>query len=248
MVKSKEKIDKITNLGPGPKEFPCPLCGSTMVIKLGRGGKFLSCDTYPKCDGARMIDGSEIKDDEPIGLDPQTGEGVYLLNGRFGPYVQLGKTPEKIKGKKAIAPRRASVPKGKSVAEVTIADALHYLILPRALGNHPETGEPVISNIGKFGPYIGHTGDFRSLKGNDTPYEITFERALEILKEPKKTRSGEKLIKEVGIHPKTKKMIKVFESKSGKYLKRGFSRIWIPDKANMDTFSLEDAMALLSAK
>ncbi|QQR65333.1 type I DNA topoisomerase [Candidatus Kaiserbacteria bacterium] len=247
-VLSKEDIEKITNLGPGPKEFPCPLCNKEMVIKLGRGGKFLSCATYPACDGARMIDGSLIKNDEPLGINPETGEEIYLLNGRFGPYVQVGKTPEKVKGKKAIAPKRASLPKGKALAEVTLADALHYLILPRTLGTHPDTEEPIIANTGRFGPYIGHVGDFRSLKNPDTPYEVTFNRALEILKEPKKTRTGEKLLKEVGVHPKTKKMIKVFESKSGRYLTRGFARIWLPDNTNIDTFSLDDAIALLAKK
>jgi DNA topoisomerase-1 len=257
-VDEKEHIEKITNLGAGPKEFPCPLCGSGMVIKLGRGGKFLSCDTYPTCLGARMLDGSDIRDDVPLGTHPETGEEIYVLTGRFGPYVQMGKTPEKIKGKvnakgregtlghkKAIAPKRASLPKGKSVADVTLADAVHYLILPRTLGAHPDTQEPIIANTGQFGPYIGHAGDFRSLKGGDNPYEITYERALEILSEPKKTRAGEKLLKEVGIHPKTKKMIKVFESKSGKYLKKGFGRIWLPDNTDMETFSIEDAMAML---
>jgi len=250
-VESKENIEKITNLGAGPKEFPCPLCGKDMVIKLGRGGKFLSCATYPDCDGARMLDGSLIKDDEPLGTDPETGEEIYLLNGRFGPYVQVGKTPEKVKGKgskKAVAPKRASLPKGKVVSEVTIEDALHYLILPRTLGTHPDTGEPIIANTGRFGPYIGHAGDFRSLKNPDTPYEVTFDRALEILKEPKKTRMGEKLLKEVGVHPKTKKMIKVFESKSGRYLTRGFARIWLPDNTDIEKFTLEDAIALLAQK
>lgn len=249
-VGAKENIDKITNLGEGPKEFPCPVCGHGMVIKLGRGGKFLSCARYPDCDGARMIDGSQIKDDEPLGKHPETGEDIYVLNGRFGPYVQLGKTPEKVKGKKEKlpTPKRASLPKGKSVAEVTLEDAIHYLILPRTLGTHPETGEPVIANTGRFGPYIGHAGDFRSLKGTDNPYDITFERALAILKEPKKTRAGEKLIKEVGLHPKTKKMLKVFESKSGRYMKRGFARIWLPDAVDIDTFGIEDAVSLLSKK
>ncbi|MCF7815547.1 MAG: type I DNA topoisomerase [Candidatus Pacebacteria bacterium] len=247
-VAAKEHIDKITNLGAGPEEFPCPTCGSGMVIKLGRGGKFLSCDTYPVCDGARMIDGSQIKDDEPLGRHPETGEDIFLLNGRFGPYVQLGPTPEKIKGKKSITPKRASVPKEKSVADVTLEDAVHYLILPRELGLHPETQEPIIANTGRFGPYIGHVGDFRSLKGDDTPYIISFERALEILKEPKKMRSGEKLLKEVGLHPKTKKMLKVFESKSGRYMKRGFARIWLPDETDVAKFSVEDALALLTKK
>lgn len=253
-VAAKENIEKITNLGVGPKEFSCPICGSTMVIKLGRGGKFLSCDRYPDCDGARMIDGSQIREDEPLGKHPETGEDIYVLNGRFGPYVQIGKTPEKVKGKgkskgpKPPTPKRASLPAGKKVSDVTLEDAVHYLILPRELGMHPETKEPIIANTGRFGPYIGHAGDFRSLKGKDNPYDITYERALEILKEPKKTRSGEKLLKEVGLHPKTKKMIKVFESKSGRYLKRGFARIWLPDNADVETFSIEDAVALLTKK
>lgn len=245
-VDAKENIEKITNLGQGPKEFPCPLCGSDMVIKLGKSGKFLSCDRFPDCTGARLIDGSDIKDDEPLGVDPNTGEEIYLLNGRFGPYVQVGKTPEKIKGKKAPNPKRASLPKDKKPSEVTLADALHYLILPRTLGEHPETSEPIIANTGRFGPYIGHAGDFRSLKGADNPYDITYERALEILKEPKKTRAGEKLLKEVGLHPRTKKMIRVYESKSGRYMKRGFKRIWLPDNTNIDTFTIEEAVAFMS--
>ncbi len=247
-VDAKENIAKITNLGPGPKEFPCPLCGSDMVIKLGKSGKFLSCARYPDCDGARLIDGSDIKEDEPLGKHPETGEDIYLLSGRFGPYVQIGKTPEKVKGKKAPTPRRASLPKDKKPSEVTLADAVHYLILPRELGTHPETGEPIIANTGRFGPYIGHAGDFRSLKGADTPYEITLERALAILKEPKKMRAGEKLVKEVGLHPRTKKMIKVFESKSGRYLKRGFSRIWLPDSVKLEEFGIDEAVALMSTK
>ncbi len=260
-VDAKENIEKITNLGPGPKGFPCPLCKSNMVIKLGRGGKFLSCDRYPDCDGARALDGSLITADKPLGIHPDTGEEIYVLTGRFGPYVQIGKTPEKVKvkargkrkedgaeQKKAATPKRASLPKGKKPEDVTLADAVHYLILPRELGLHPDTQEPVIANTGRFGPYIGHAGDFRSLKGGDTPYDITFARALEILKEPKKTRSGEKLLKEVGLHPRTKKMIKVFESKSGRYMKRGFARIWLPDNTNLDTFTVEAAAELLSMK
>ena len=247
-VASKENIAKITNLGPGPKEFPCPLCESEMVIKLGRGGKFLSCNRFPDCIGARMLDGSQIKEDEPLGIHPDTGEEIYLLNGRFGPYVQIGKTPEKIKGKKAPTPRRASVPAGKSVGDVSLEDAIQYLILPRTLGAHPETGEPVIANTGRFGPYIGHAGDFRSLKKDDSPYTITFERALAIFAEPKKMRAGEKLLKDVGVNPKTKKMIKIFESKSGRYLKRGFARVWLPDDINVEKFSVDDALSLLGKK
>ena len=242
-VDSKEDIEKISNLGPGPKEFPCPVCGKEMVIKLGKNGKFLSCSTFPDCTGARLIDGTELKEDDPIGNHPETGEPIYVLTGRFGPYVQLGKTPEK--GSKEPKPRRATLPKNRKPEDVTLDEAVKYLLLPRELGEHPKTGEPVIANTGQYGPYIGHAGDFRSLKGDDDPYTITFERAMEILSEPKQLRKGEKLVKEIGIHPKTRKLINVYESKSGKYLRKGFKRINLPDDIDLDKFTIEDAVALL---
>lgn len=247
-VDEKESIEKITNLGPADPKYICPQCSASMVIKLGRGGKFLSCSRFPECTGARAVDGTDMHTDEPLGIHPETGEEIYLLTGRFGPYVQIGKTPEKVKGKKTITPKRASIPKGKDPSDVTLEDAVHYLILPRTLGIHPETQEPVIANIGRFGPYIGHNGDFRSIKLPDTPYTISFERACEMLKEPKKTRAGETLVKDLGLHPKTKKKIAVYESKSGRYLKRGFARIWLPDNTPLETFSIEDAVALLTKK
>ena len=113
----------------------------------------------------------------------------YVMNGRFGPYVQLGsESPKGTKLKDRIKAKKSSVPKDKKLEEVTIADALHYLSLPRELGVHPEPQKMISANIGRFGPYIVHDTDFRSLKTDDV-YHITFERALEILKEPKKIES-----------------------------------------------------------
>jgi len=244
-VDAKEDIEKLTTLGAGPKEFPCPLCGSEMVKKLGKNGTFLSCDRFPDCTGARLIDGSEVRAEDPIGNHPESGEPIFVLNGRFGPYVQLGEMPEKIKGKKQAAPRRTGLPDGVKPADVTLEMAVKLLLLPRDLGTHPKTGEPIVANAGKFGPYIAHAGDFRSLKGADNPYDVTYERALEILNEAKTMRKGEKLLKELGIHPKTRKMINVFESKSGRYLKKGFKRISIPDNVKTDDITLDLAVELL---
>lgn len=244
-VASKENIDKITNLGPGPKQFPCPDCGADMIIKLGRSGTFLSCSRFPDCNGARIIDGSEMKPEAPLGTDPETGLEVFILKGKFGPYAQLGETPEKVKGKKAVAPKRASLPAGVKPEDVTLEEALKYLTLPRELGSHPTTGEPVVANTGQYGPYLAHAGDFRSLKGKDDPYTITYKRAMEIYKEPKQTRKGEKLIKELGIHPTTRKLVNVFESKSGRYLKKGFKRIGIPDNVETEDITIEVAFDLL---
>jgi DNA topoisomerase-1 len=230
-VESKEKLAKATNLGEADAKHVCPKCGGSMIIKLGRGGKFLSCARYPDCDGGLMIDGQEIKGDTPIGNDPTTGLPIFVKVGRFGPYVQLGnaetlaklitdgspipetvptkaeklatekakeaedagvpkKKPRKSKKKAGIKPRMASIPKGKDLGSVTVEDAMVYLSLPRKLGDHPETGKTITASIGRFGPYIVHDGDFRSLKGDDSPYTITLDRALEKLKEVKKVGRG----------------------------------------------------------
>ncbi len=189
-VKSKEKVAKATDLGDAPDKFKCPVCGSGMIVKLGRGGRFLSCSRFPDCNGALTIDGEEIKKDEPIGIDPETGLNVFMKTGRFGPFVQIGEDDKK----KKIKAKKASIPKDKKLEEVTLEDALTYLSLPRVLGKHPDNGEPISANIGRFGPYVVCEKDFRSLKIDD-PYTITFERALEILKEPKKTRGFKKKAK-----------------------------------------------------
>lgn len=244
-VAAKENIPKLTNLGDGPKQFPCPDCGATMVIKLGRSGTFLSCSRYPDCEGSRLIDGSELKADVPIGQHPETGEDIYVLTGKYGPYVQLGATPEKVKGKKAAAPKRASLPAGVKVEDVTLNMAVTYLILPRELGTHPDTGEVIMANTGQYGPYIAHAGDFRSLKGDDSPYTITYERALAILKEPKQGRKGETLLRQIGIHPRTRKLINLYESKSGRYFRKGFKRIGVPDNIKTEDITLEVAVDLL---
>ncbi len=205
-IKSKDKMEKVTNLGDAPVEFKCPTCDSSMIIKLSRSGKFLSCSKYPDCEGALTMEGVEIKKDEPIGIDPETGLSIFLLVGKYGPYVQLG---ERVKGKgskKAVKPKMASVPKDKDLSSVTLEDALKYLTLPRALGKHPDTGEMITANIGRFGPYIVHQKDFRSLKparttdgvqsgGEDDVYTIELPRALEILAQEKKKRGFKKKTK-----------------------------------------------------
>jgi len=190
-VKIIDKMEKATNMGDADPNMKCPKCGEAMIIKLGRGGKFLSCGTYPDCDGALTMEGVEIKKDEPIGIYPENGLPIYILVGKYGPYVQVG---ERAKGKgstKAAKPRMASIPKGKDLASVTLEDALTYLTLPRTLGVHPDTGKEIKANVGMFGPYVVHEKDFRSLKADDV-YKIELPRALEIFAEEKKKRGFKK--------------------------------------------------------
>lgn len=199
-LKEKDKLDKATILEKADPKFICPKCGSGMIVKLGRGGKFLSCDRYPDCEGALTIEGLEIKADEPIGIDPETGLAIYTKVGRFGPYVQLGEMPAKGAKKKLGAssqklvakPKMASIPKTVDPTTVTLEMALKYLSIPRTLGTHPTTGLDVTANNGRFGPYVAHDGNFRSIKVPLDVYTITLDQALELLAQEKKPRGFQK--------------------------------------------------------
>ena len=162
-----------------------------MIMKLGKNGTFMSCSRFPECTGVRSADGSVMEPEKPIGEDPSSGLPIFVFNGRFGPYVQTGQ-----KSKENLKPKKASIPKGVNPSSVTLRDALTYLSLPRELGTHPGTGKIITANIGRFGPYIVHDGDFRSLKKDDV-YKIELPRALEILKEEKKKRGVKQPAKNV---------------------------------------------------
>lgn len=196
-LKEKEGMDKLTTIEDADPKWKCPKCGASMIIKLGRGGKFMSCRTYPDCDGALMIDGVEIKKDAPIGFDPQTQLPIYVLVGRFGPYVQLGEKPQKskkkIKGEKANKtdkPKMASIPKTVELGSVTTEMALKYLSIPRTLGINPKNDKEVVVNNGRFGPYVACDGEYRSIKAKAPfdMYTITLAEALALLAEEKKPR------------------------------------------------------------
>jgi DNA topoisomerase-1 len=273
-VRSKDKLPKATSLGPVPEEFKCPVCGSPMEFKLGRGGIFMSCTRYPDCAGARQEDGTELKSDEPIGNDPETGYPIFIRTGRYGPYVEMllpepttaeeapaeGTTigeatsvaltkagkPRKVakkkkpKGRPKQAAKRASVPPGTDLSTIALKDALKWLSLPRELGTHPSTGKPVTANTGRFGPYIAHDGEFRSLKKID-PYEVTFEEALTLLATPKQPPRGVDVVREVGKHPKTGKSLTLYKSKQGFFLKKGLRRIYLPESQDVEGLTALEA-------
>lgn len=263
-IESKENLPKATSLGDVGAEFPCPLCGSAMEHKLGRGGMFMSCKRYPDCLGARTEEGAEIKDNEPIGTHPDTGMPIFIKTGRFGPYVEMPlevasvevpapveEKPKKTKSGKAakakrpkkapkVPAKRASIPAGTDLTTVTLADAVKYLSLPRELGMHPTTGKPVFASTGQFGPYVGSDGEFRSIKKED-PYTISFDEAMVHLNTPKRPPKGVEIIKEIGKHPKTGKSLVLYKSKQGYFFKKGLRRIYLPDTVDAEALTVEIA-------
>ena len=258
-VHAKEKLPKATSLGDVEGEFPCPLCGGPMENKLGRGGVFMSCKKYPACLGARTGEGAKLKGNESIGNHPETGMPLYIKTGRFGPYVEMilesggrkmeaGNAAEKKskrgRGRSLVATKRASIPAGTDLTQVTLADAVKYLSLPRELGLHPSTNKVVFSNTGRFGPYVGSDGEFRSIKKSD-PYTITFDEALTLLSEPKRPPRGVEIVKEIGKHPKTGKNLVLYKSKQGLFLKKGLRRIYLPEATNLDSLTPTEAAEYL---
>jgi DNA topoisomerase I len=254
-VLAKDKLPKATSLGDAGAEFPCPLCNAAMEFKLGRGGVFMSCKRYPDCTGARTEEGAELTGEEPIGQHPETGADIFIKSGRFGPYVEMAldeeeTVPAKKKGGKRGRPKkaakRASIPAGTDVSKITLADAVKYLSLPRQLGNHPGTGKPVFASTGRFGPYVGSDGEFRSLKPKvGDPYTITLDAALALLSAPKKPPKGVEVVKEIGKHPRTGKNLVLYKSKQGLFLKKGLRRIYLPESAKADALTPEEAAEYL---
>src|SRR6185436_19244485 len=120
-----------------------------------------------------------------LGLDSATGQQVYVMNGRYGAYVQLGETPE---GKKAEKPKRSSLQGGMTEATVTLDEALKLLSLPRVVGLHPDDNEPISTNFGRFGPYVKHGDEFRSLESEEEVFGISFDDALALIRAPKQSR------------------------------------------------------------
>jgi DNA topoisomerase-1 len=195
-----------------------------------------------------------------VGVDPKSGMTVYAMTGRFGPYVQLGETPEKgkkgakpPKGTKTPNPRRASLPKGETVDGIPLETALRLLSLPREIGLHPEDAVPVESNFGRFGPYVKHGDDFRSLDSEEQVFAITLDEAVELLRQPKRARkrpfgaAKAAPLKELGANP-AGGIIKVFDGRYGPYITDGTVNATVPKGVALESITLQIALELLSEK
>jgi DNA topoisomerase-1 len=181
-----------------------------------------------------------------LGVDPATDQNVYVMNGRYGAYVQLGETPE---GKKAEKPKRASLQAGMTEATVTLDEALKLLSLPRVVGLHPDDNEPITTNFGRFGPYVKHNDEFRSLESEDDVFAISFDAALELLRAPKQSRrrqgAQKKTLRELTNDGTT---LKVLAGRYGPYVTDGTTNASIPKAIAPEALTFEQAMELLAAR
>lgn len=249
------------HLFPTEQDRICPECGATkggrLSLKIGKFGAFIGCSNYPECRYTRPF-GGEVSDDakkegdndpKELGTDPKTNETVFLRNGPYGPYVQLGKdAPKAKKGEKSAAPatKRVSLPRSLPADSLTLDQALGLLALPRVLGTNPDTGAEISVGIGRFGPYVKTGSTFKSLTASDDVLSIGLARALELLANVKPKTPA----KEIGAHPADGKPVTLNVGRFGPYVKHGSLMASLPKTMrdeNRDP-TLEEAVALLAAK
>lgn len=186
---------------------------------------------------------------DSLGEHPRLGQPIYVLQGRFGPYVQLGQIDPDA-AKNAPKPRRASLPKGMSPEQITLEQAVRLLELPRDLGLHPDTMQSIEANVGRFGPYVKHGDEFRSLTADDDVYTITAERAVELLRTPKQIRARQTraVLRELGAHPGDGKPVTVMSGQYGPYVKHGTVNATIPRGSDVNALTMPQAVDMLNAK
>jgi DNA topoisomerase-1 len=206
-----------------------PLAGTDIVVRVGRYGPYLERDgqranvpediapdelTPEKAEELFSIPNGEVR----LGTDPVTGHELVAKAGRFGPYV-TEVLPEGSKDK----PRTGSLLKSMTLDTVTLDDALKLLSLPRTLGDLD--GEPVTVQNGRYGPYVKHGSESRSLTSEDEMFTITLAGAKDLLAQPKPRGRGGRAaappLRELGADPATGKPMVVREGRFGPYVTDG---------------------------
>ena len=246
----------------GPVIFPpkpdgsdpriCPTCGTGQLsLKTSRFGAFIGCSNYPECRYTRPIatpeggDGEAAGGDRELGLDPATMEKVWLKDGRFGPYVQLGEGDK---------PRRSSLPKGWTPGSIDLDQALRLLSLPREVGKSPDDGKPILAGLGRYGPYVQHDKTYASLANIEEAFEVGLNRAITLIAEkraggPRGARGASAApLKELGDHPATGKPIRILSGRFGPYIKHEDTNANVPRGKDPQDVTLEEAVALIAER
>ena len=176
----------------------------------------------------------ETKEDEPLGDDPNTGDAIWIKKGPYGHYVQLGDTKT-----------RKGIPKNFSLSEVNLEYALKLLSLPREVGVHPETNEKITADYGRYGPYIKCGKQNASLRGKETPLDISLDKSIELLANRNKTSSE---IKTLGEHPKTGETLVVKDGRYGPYVSDGKVNASLKGDSEPENITLEEAVTIIDQK
>ncbi|MEM6762793.1 MAG: type I DNA topoisomerase [Pseudomonadota bacterium] len=233
--------------GTEPRE--CPLCkAGQLSLKNGRYGAFIGCSNYPECNFTRQLGddpNAPPADDGPkvLGIHPDYSQEITLKSGRFGPYVEMAAE----EGEK---PKRSSLPKGWTPDEMTLERAIKLIDLPRDVGVHPETREPIQAGLGRYGPFLLHNGKYAKLDGIEDVFDIGLNRAVTVIAESAdKSRFARTpaALKTLGDHPDGG-AITVREGRYGPYVNHGKINATLPKGTDPETVTIEAALELIAAK
>ncbi|RRQ52198.1 type I DNA topoisomerase [Sphingorhabdus wooponensis] len=228
----------------------CPKCGDgRLALRGGKFGAFVACSNYPECKYTRKFaqPGGESGEDtgpEVLGQHPETQLEVSRKSGRFGPYFEMGEGAEV---------KRASIPKDIPAEDIGLEWAVKLLSLPRTVGIHPESGEPVTASIGRYGPYLAHNGKYARLQSTTEVFETGMNSAVvklaEALANPGRGRGAARApLKELGKHPRTDAEIKLMEGRFGPYVTDGTTNATLPKSISPNELTLEEAAQLIDAR
>ncbi len=228
----------------------CPTCGNgRLSLKTGKFGAFVGCSNYPECRYTRPFasENGATENNGPVllGEDPTTHEPVTLRSGRFGAYVQRGDAEK---------PPRASIPKDVTITGPDDLDwAVKLLALPRSIGAHPETGEPITASIGRYGPYLAHAGKYARLQSTAEVFETGMNAAVAKLADAaanagRPARAVATALAELGPHPVSGAEIKVLSGRYGPYITDGTTNANVPKGADPAAVTLAEAVALIDAR
>jgi DNA topoisomerase-1 len=191
---------------------------------------------------------------KPLGMHPAEGLPVYLKNGPYGWYVQLGEATEENP-----KPRRKGLLNFQEPDKLTLADAVALLDLPRKIGEHPETGKVVKTDVGMYGPYVLHDKKYGNFDKKTHLFEhegrqysvldVTMDAAVAMLNQSKKRATAEPL-RTVGNHPETGEPVQIFEGRYGPYVRHGKKKVFasVPKDRDVGEVTLEEAVQLLEEK
>lgn len=236
--------------GDGTDPRLCPVCQQgQLALRGGKFGAFIACSNYPDCKYTRRFAqagaGDAGADAGPvvIGTDPESGLEISKRVGRFGPYIQLGD------GKEA---KRSSIPKDVPGDDLDLGWALKLLSLPRLIGPHPESGQPITASIGKFGPYLTHDGKYARLGSTAEVFETGMNAAVVKLAEAAagggRSRGKAEPLKTFGDSPVTGKEVKLMAGRFGPYVTDGETNATLPKSASPEEMTPEAALELLAAR
>jgi DNA topoisomerase-1 len=166
---------------------------------------------------------------------------VYVLTGRYGPYVKAGDNDsDQLK--------RMAIPATLTPENLKLEQALALLELPKTLGAHPDSGKDIKKGLGRFGPYVVHEGDYRSIPRTENIFDVDLKRALELFAQPKRMRGRSAPLKELGIFPDTQEPVQVHTGKYGPYIKVGAKNISLADEMKIEDLTLDAVLPLIRDK